>query len=96
MAGASSERGRESCAIGRLRREPSRLPVSTIYNGEVDRRVEEVGAVHRQDLYVCKLGLEDLDAPGGQYVYAAMVDGSLYTHATNPNLISARVLDPSF
>ncbi len=67
------------------------------HNGEVECRVEEEGTVHGQDLYLCKLGLEGLDdVPGGQYIYAAVVDGSLYTHKTNPNLIPGRVLDPNF
>lgn len=45
------------------------------YNGEVDCRVEEVEAFHGQDLYVCKLGFKGPDVPGGQYIYAALVDG---------------------
>src|SRR5262245_25267584 len=60
---------------------------SYAYNGEVECRVEQAEGFLGQDLYVCKLGLEGFDAQGGQYVYAAMVDGSLYTHKTNPNLI---------
>jgi hypothetical protein len=67
------------------------------YNGQVECRVEETGAVHGQDLYLCKLGLEGLgDVPGGQYLYAAIVDGSLLTHRTNPGLIPGRVFDPPF
>jgi hypothetical protein len=68
-----------------------------MYNGEVECRVEEVGAVHGQDLYLCKLGLEGLDeVPGGQYIYAAIVDGRLYTHRSNPILIPEQVFDPNF
>jgi hypothetical protein len=67
------------------------------YNGEVECRVEEEGTVRGQDLYLCKLGLEGLDdVPGGQYLYAAVVDGSLYTHKTNPHLIPGQVVDPNF
>lgn len=67
------------------------------YNGEVECRVEEEGTIHGEDLYLCKLGLEGLDdVPGGQYIYAAVVDGSLYTHKTNPVLIPGQILDPNF
>ena len=45
-----------------------------MYNGEVECRVEG------QDLYVCKLGIEGLhDVPGGQYIYAAVVDDAACT-----------------
>ncbi len=53
-------------------------------------------AFRGQDLYLCKLGFKGLDVPGGQYVYAAMVGGTLHTHQTDPAEIPGRVFDPGF
>jgi hypothetical protein len=66
------------------------------YNGEVDCRVEDVEAFRGKDLYLCKLGFKGLDVPGGQYIYAAMVGGTLHTHQTDPAEIPGRVFDPGF
>jgi len=45
------------------------------YDGQVECRVEDVEAFHGEDhLFICRLGLNGVDA-GGQYVYAALVDG---------------------
>jgi hypothetical protein len=33
---------------------------------------------------------------GGQYVYVALIDGALHTHATDPEAIPGRVFDPPF
>ena len=62
------------------------------YNGEVECRVDEVEGFHGQDLYLCKLGFRGLDVPGGQYIYAAMVDGELHTRQTDPAEIPTRTL----
>jgi hypothetical protein len=65
------------------------------YDGQVECRVEDVNAFHGEDLFLCRLGLNGVDA-GGQYVYAALVDGVLHTHQTDPTDIPARALDPGF
>jgi hypothetical protein len=65
------------------------------YDGQVECRVEDVEAFHGEDLFICRLGLNGVDA-GGQYVYAALVDGVLHTHQTDPADIPARAFDPGF
>ena len=65
------------------------------YNGQIDCRVANPRAFRGQDVFVCKLGLSVPD-DGGQYVYAALVDGELHTHETDPDAIRARVFDPGF
>ena len=70
--------------------------VGYMYSGDVDCRVEEVEAFLGHDLYLCKLGFKGLDVPGGQYIYAAIVDGKLHTHQTDPAEIPGRVFDPAF
>ena len=65
------------------------------YDGQVECRVEDVNVFHGEDLFLCRLGLNGVDA-GGQYVYAALVDGVLHTHQTDPTDIPARALDPGF
>jgi hypothetical protein len=65
------------------------------YDGQVECRVEDVEAFHGEDLFICRLGLNGVDV-GGQYVYAALVDGVLHTHQTDPADIPARAFDPGF
>ena len=72
------------------------LATGNSYDGHIDCRVSEPNAFHQQDLFLCKLGLNGLGGLGGQYVYAAMLDGELHTHDTDPGAIPGRVFDPGF
>jgi hypothetical protein len=66
------------------------------YDGQVECRVEGAEAFHGQGLFICRLGLNGVNA-GGQYVYAALVDGVLHTPTRrNPTDIPARAFDPGF
>jgi D-alanyl-D-alanine dipeptidase len=65
------------------------------YAGTVDCQIYDQAAFEGHDLYICKLGLEGVEN-GGQYVLAALVDGELHTHDTDPALIPGRVFDPGF
>ena len=49
------------------------------------------------DIFLCKLGLKGRPFElGGQYVYVALIDGALHTHATDPEAIPGRLFDPPF
>jgi len=65
------------------------------YTGAVDCQIYDQAAFQGHDLYICKLGLEGVEN-GGQYVFAALVDGELHTHDSDPVLIPGRILDPNF
>jgi hypothetical protein len=77
--------------------EAGEFPLTTgySYNGQIECRVEDIEAFHGEDLFICRLGLNGVDA-GGKYVYAALVDGVLHTHQTDPAEIPARAFDPGF
>ena len=66
------------------------------YDGRVDCRVSEPDAFQGHDIFLCKLGLKDLEGLGGQYVSVALINGQLHTHDTDPEAIPGRVFDPGF
>jgi hypothetical protein len=67
------------------------------YDGQVDCRVSEPKALQGQDIFLCKLGLKGVPFElGGQYVYVALINGELHTHATDSEAIPGRVFDPPF
>jgi hypothetical protein len=94
LAGQPPDCNRKHCVVGSG---DGRFPLEGdyTYDGQVECRVEDVEAFHGEDLFICRLGLNGVDA-GGQYVYAALVDGVLHTHQTDPADIPARAFDPGF
>jgi len=71
------------------------LTMGSSYNGQIECRVADPHGFRGRDVFVCKLGLSGID-DGGLYVYAALLNGALHTHETDPNAIQSRVFDPGF
>ena len=85
----------ERAVLSEAERALSRPKGDYTYDGQVECRVDDAETFHGQDLFICRLGLNGVNA-GGQYVYAALVDGVLHTHQTDPTDIPARAFDPGF
>lgn len=94
LANEPSEVERE--VLSAVREGAFRLPTGSSYDGKIDCRVSEPDAFRGQDIFLCKLGIEDLEGPAGQYFYVALVGGQLHTHDTDPGAIRGRVFDPGF
>lgn len=54
------------------------------YTGDIECRVDQPGAFDGADLYLCKIWIDD---GGREYVWGALLDGTLHTHATDPKQI---------
>jgi hypothetical protein len=64
-----------------------RLPPDVSYDNTIECRVDQPDAFDGGPIYLCALGLRSSVPGGHQWVWGALIDGTLHTHRTDPDVI---------